>query len=271
MRSCPPIDLTISPTTASESACAFRITATSWKRSRSSIGLRSSRKISWSMAGAARSARPDSRAVPRRAARRLDVLRLGRPTQSRTLEETEATGQTHEYAVAERSSLLGQCGRTLHARPAADALHLCRGQSHRRAIFARRSDFLEVPICVENVSSYAEFHASEMTEWEFLTEVVERADCGILLDVNNIYVSVEEPQFRSLRIPEQCPASSGRTDSHRRAFEVREVHSRHARSSGARSGLAAVRARDRSESAALRPCSSGTIASRASTKSTRRR
>jgi uncharacterized protein (UPF0276 family) len=46
-----------------------------------------------------------------------------------------------------------------------------------------------VPVCVENVSSYAEFHASEMTEWEFLNEVVERADCGILLDVNNIYVS----------------------------------------------------------------------------------
>ena len=44
-------------------------------------------------------------------------------------------------------------------------------------------DFLEVPICVENVSSYAEFHASEMTEWEFLSEVVELADCGILLDV----------------------------------------------------------------------------------------
>ena len=50
-------------------------------------------------------------------------------------------------------------------------------------------DFLEVPIAVENVSSYAEFHASEMTEWEFLSEVVELADCGILLDVNNIYVS----------------------------------------------------------------------------------
>src|SRR3984885_15942254 len=34
-------------------------------------------------------------------------------------------------------------------------------------------DFLEIPIIVENVSSYAEYHASEMTEWEFLTEVVE--------------------------------------------------------------------------------------------------
>jgi uncharacterized protein (UPF0276 family) len=56
-------------------------------------------------------------------------------------------------------------------------------------------DFLEVPICVENVSSYAEFHASEMTEWEFLTEVSELADCGILLDVNNIYVSSKNHDF----------------------------------------------------------------------------
>lgn len=51
------------------------------------------------------------------------------------------------------------------------------------------SDYLEIPIAVENVSSYAEFNGSQMTEWDFLTEVVERADCGILLDVNNIYVS----------------------------------------------------------------------------------
>ena len=56
-------------------------------------------------------------------------------------------------------------------------------------------DYLEVPICVENVSSYAEFHVSEMTEWEFLNEVVERADCGILLDVNNIYVSSQNHSF----------------------------------------------------------------------------
>jgi len=56
-------------------------------------------------------------------------------------------------------------------------------------------DYLEVAIAVENVSSYAEFHASEMTEWEFLNEVVERADCGILLDVNNIYVSSRNHDF----------------------------------------------------------------------------
>src|SRR4030081_635982 len=56
-------------------------------------------------------------------------------------------------------------------------------------------DYLEVPIIVENVSSYAEYHVSEMSEWEFLSEVVERADCGILLDVNNIYVSSQNHSF----------------------------------------------------------------------------
>jgi len=67
------------------------------------------------------------------------------------------------------------------------------------------SDFLEVPIAVENVSSYAEFHASQMTEWEFLTEVVEGADCGILLDVNNIYVSSRNHKFRALDYVENVP------------------------------------------------------------------
>ncbi len=66
-------------------------------------------------------------------------------------------------------------------------------------------DYLEVPICVENVSSYAEFHQSEMTEWEFLTEVVERADCGILLDVNNIYVSSKNHNFNPLDYLDNIP------------------------------------------------------------------
>lgn len=50
-------------------------------------------------------------------------------------------------------------------------------------------DEIEIPLAVENVSSYATFNEDKMTEWEFLTEVVEAADVGILLDVNNIYVS----------------------------------------------------------------------------------
>jgi len=67
-------------------------------------------------------------------------------------------------------------------------------------------DFLEIPIAVENVSSYAEFHISEMTEWEFLNEVVERADCGILLDVNNIYVSSRNHSFDPFDYLNSVPA-----------------------------------------------------------------
>jgi uncharacterized protein len=69
------------------------------------------------------------------------------------------------------------------------------------------SDYLEVPIAVENVSSYAEFHVSEMTEWEFLSEVVEQADCGILLDVNNIYVSSRNHNFDPYLYLDSVPAN----------------------------------------------------------------
>lgn len=50
-------------------------------------------------------------------------------------------------------------------------------------------DFLETPLVLENVSSYMTFTSSRMTEWDFVTAVVEEADCGLLLDVNNVYVS----------------------------------------------------------------------------------
>lgn len=53
----------------------------------------------------------------------------------------------------------------------------------------RVQDFLGAPILLENPSSYVEFAGSCMTEWEFLARLTEMADCGLLLDVNNIYVS----------------------------------------------------------------------------------
>jgi len=67
-------------------------------------------------------------------------------------------------------------------------------------------DYLEIPVVVENVSSYAEYHESEMTEWEFLNEVVEEADCGILLDVNNIYVSSQNHSFDPLTYVNSVPS-----------------------------------------------------------------
>ncbi|MGI9047148.1 MAG: MNIO family bufferin maturase [Burkholderiales bacterium] len=50
-------------------------------------------------------------------------------------------------------------------------------------------DFLARQIFVENVSSYLQFTHSTLPEWEFVREVAARTDCGILLDVNNIYVN----------------------------------------------------------------------------------
>ncbi len=59
----------------------------------------------------------------------------------------------------------------------------------------RVQDFLGRRMLVENVSSYLTFSHSSMAEWEFLAALAERADCGILLDVNNIYVSATNHGF----------------------------------------------------------------------------
>jgi uncharacterized protein (UPF0276 family) len=56
-------------------------------------------------------------------------------------------------------------------------------------------DRLGRQILIENVSSYLTFSHSAMPEWEFLAEIAEQADCGILLDVNNIYVSATNHGF----------------------------------------------------------------------------
>jgi uncharacterized protein (UPF0276 family) len=50
-------------------------------------------------------------------------------------------------------------------------------------------------IALENVSSYFAYQSDSMPEWEFLVRVAERADCGILLDVNNVFVSAHNHGF----------------------------------------------------------------------------
>ncbi|MDP1573861.1 MAG: DUF692 domain-containing protein [Coxiellaceae bacterium] len=56
-------------------------------------------------------------------------------------------------------------------------------------------DFLGRQLLFENVSSYAAFTVSEMTEWEFISEIARRSDCLILLDVNNVYVNSVNHDF----------------------------------------------------------------------------
>ena len=60
---------------------------------------------------------------------------------------------------------------------------------------ARAQDALKRRIALENVSSYLTYADSEMTEWEFLVAVARRAGCGILLDVNNVFVSATNHRF----------------------------------------------------------------------------
>ena len=61
--------------------------------------------------------------------------------------------------------------------------------THVAARVQQAQDLLGRQILLENVSSYLNFSDSDMSEWEFVQALAERADCRILLDVNNIYVS----------------------------------------------------------------------------------
>jgi hypothetical protein len=66
-------------------------------------------------------------------------------------------------------------------------------------------EILERPILIENVSSYMTFTDSTMSECDFLSAVAEESDCGILLDINNIYVSALNHGFDPARYIESVP------------------------------------------------------------------
>lgn len=69
----------------------------------------------------------------------------------------------------------------------------------------RVQDILGRRILLENVSTYLEYQHSTLPEWEFLTAVAEGADCGILLDVNNIFVSAFNHGFSAQAYLEAVP------------------------------------------------------------------
>jgi uncharacterized protein len=74
-------------------------------------------------------------------------------------------------------------------------------------------DFLGQQVLIENPSTYLRYNHSTISEWDFLTAVAERAGCGILLDVNNIYVSAYNHGFDPLQYVRAVPSGL-----------VREVH-----------------------------------------------
>jgi hypothetical protein len=66
-------------------------------------------------------------------------------------------------------------------------------------------NFLGRQILVENVSSYLQYRVSSIPEWEFVAEVAKRSGCGILLDVNNIYVNARNHGFPAKAFLEAIP------------------------------------------------------------------
>jgi hypothetical protein len=104
---------------------------------------------------------------------------------------------------------------------------------HVAARVRQVQDYLERPFALENVSSYLTFTSSTMPEWEFLGEIAEKADCGILLDCNNIFVSAFNHGFDAEAYVDAVPADrvvqmhlAGHTD---KGAYLLDTHSDHVR------------------------------------------
>jgi uncharacterized protein (UPF0276 family) len=83
----------------------------------------------------------------------------------------------------------------------AEALH------HVSARIGQVQDYLGQRIVIENVSSYVTYRSSEMTEWEFIAALTQEADCDLLLDVNNVYVSSINHGFDARLFVDAMPAA----------------------------------------------------------------
>jgi uncharacterized protein len=84
---------------------------------------------------------------------------------------------------------------------------------HVAARIGQVQDFLGQRLVIENVSSYLTYRSSEMTEWEFIAALAAEADCDLLLDVNNVYVSSVNHGFDARAFIEALPAA-----------RVRQIH-----------------------------------------------
>jgi uncharacterized protein len=110
------------------------------------------------------------------------------------LREVKALAERIEPAwISDHLCWTGVAGKNLH-----DLMPLPYTDEALQHVAARVrivQDILGRRILLENVSSYVSFRDSRLTEWDFLRTVAEEADCLILLDVNNIYVSSVNHEF----------------------------------------------------------------------------
>lgn len=100
------------------------------------------------------------------------------------------------------------CWTGVHGRNLHDLMPLPYSEETLRHVVARIGevqDFLGRRIAIENVSSYLSYQHSTLSEWAFIAELAQRADCLLLLDVNNIYVSAENHGFDPLAFLDAMP------------------------------------------------------------------
>ncbi|MFN0050976.1 MAG: DUF692 domain-containing protein [Planctomycetales bacterium] len=101
--------------------------------------------------------------------------------------------QVHPRWISDHLCWTGVAGKNTH-----DLLPLPLNEATLRHVVERIrivQEVLERPLVLENPSSYLTFATSTMPEWEFLGRMAEAADCGLLLDVNNVYVSSVNHDF----------------------------------------------------------------------------
>lgn len=92
-------------------------------------------------------------------------------------------------------------------------------------------DSLGRNIILENPSTYLEFNSSSIPEWEYLAQMAEQADCGLLLDVNNVYVSSKNHNYDSKKYIDTLPADrivqihlAGHQDYGTHAIDTHDQH-----------------------------------------------
>ncbi len=126
------------------------------------------------------------------------------PLDAGYLAELAALAHRYEPAwVSDHLCWTGVAGRNLHdllPLPYTEAALAYVAERVRRV-----QDRLGRRVALENVSSYFAYQADAMPEWEFLVRVAERADCGILLDVNNVFVSAHNHGFDPQRYLSAIP------------------------------------------------------------------
>lgn len=141
--------------------------------------------------------------------------------------------RTRAHWVSDHLCWTGVMGRNTH-----DLLPLPYSEetlAHTTRRVRQVSEILERPLVLENPSSYLEFAASSMPEWEFLSRLAADADCGLLLDVNNVYVSAYNHGFDPTVYIDAVPADrvvqyhvAGHTNQGTHIIDTHSDHALHA-------------------------------------------